>query len=240
MVAVDVPVTGSPYVAETIRHGVELAASNLNGGGGILVGTQRYRLVVKLYDNHLSARDAVADTRRALDAGALALVTDGTGVDATWQIAARDHMPICIGYDGGTGLVDPSKRPNVFRIAPTNHGIAFRYGEYLIPKHLKVALVHDDSAYGQEGASDMDRAFSENPGSVATRMTVPAGRPTSRLRSSACAARGRPRSSCGANRLRSRPCSPRPAASAGRFPSTPRRRGPTRSSASSSQTTRAG
>jgi branched-chain amino acid transport system substrate-binding protein len=175
VVAVDVPVTGSPYIAQTIRHGVELAASNLSGGGGILVGTRRYRLVVKLYDNHLSARGAVADTRRALDAGALALVTDGTGVEATWQLAQRDHMPINIAYDGGTGLVDSAKRPNVFRIAPTNHGIAFRYAEYLIPKHLKVALVHDDSAYGQEGASDLDRAFSENPGSVATRMTVPAG-----------------------------------------------------------------
>jgi branched-chain amino acid transport system substrate-binding protein len=175
VIAVDVPVTGSPYIAQTIRHGVELAASNLNGGGGILVGTHRYRLVVKLYDNHLSARSAVADTRRALDAGALALVTDGTGADATWQLAERDHMPISITYDGGTGLVDPGKRPNVFRIAPTNHGIAFRYAEYLIPKHLKVALVHDDSAYGQEGASDMNRAFAENAGSVATRMTVPAG-----------------------------------------------------------------
>jgi branched-chain amino acid transport system substrate-binding protein len=175
VVAVDVPVTGSPYIAQTIRHGVELAASNLSGGGGILVGTHRYRLVVKLYDNHLSSRDAVADTRRALDAGALALVTDGTGVDATWQLADREKMPIAITYDGGTGLVDPVKRPNVFRIAPTNHGIAFRYAEYLIPKHLKVALVHDDSAYGQEGASDLDRAFSSNPGSVATRLTVPAG-----------------------------------------------------------------
>ena len=60
VVAVDVPVTGSPYIAQTIRHGVELAASNLNGGGGILVGTHRYRLVVKLYDNHLSARQAFA------------------------------------------------------------------------------------------------------------------------------------------------------------------------------------
>jgi ABC-type branched-subunit amino acid transport system substrate-binding protein len=175
VVAVDVPVTGSPYMAQTIRHGVELAASNLNGGGGILVGTHRYRLVVKLYDNHLSSRSAVADTRRALDAGALALVTDGTGVNATWQLAQRDHMPICITYDGGTGLVDAAKRPNVFRIAPTNHGIAFRYAEYLIPKHLKIGLVHDDSAYGQEGASDLDRAFSENPSSVAMRMTVPAG-----------------------------------------------------------------
>jgi branched-chain amino acid transport system substrate-binding protein len=175
VIAVDVPVTGSPYIAQTIRHGVELGASNLNGGGGILVGTHRYRLVVKLYDNHLSARSAVTDTRRALDAGALALVTDGTGVDAMWQLAGRDHMAICIAYDGGTGLVDPSRRPNVFRIAPTNHGIAFRYAEYLIPKHPKIGLVHDDSAYGQEGASDLDRAFAENLGSVAIRMTVPAG-----------------------------------------------------------------
>jgi len=175
VIAVDVPVTGSPYVAQTIRHGVALAANNLNSGGGIVVGTHSYRLAVKLYDNHLSARQAVEDTRRALDAGAVAIVTDGTGVDATWQLANRDHVPICITYDGGTGLVDVEKRPNVFRIAPTNHGIAFRFAEYLIPKGLKVGLLHDDSAYGQEGAADVGRAFSGNPRSVAIRMTLPFG-----------------------------------------------------------------
>ncbi len=175
VIAVDVPVTGSPYVAQTIRHGVALAANNLNSGGGIIVGTHTYRLAVKLYDNHLSARQAVEDTRRALDAGAVAIVTDGTGVDATWQLADRDHVPICITYDGGTGLADAAKRPNVFRIAPTNHGIAFRFAEYLIPKGLKVGLLHDDSAYGQEGAADIGRAFSGNPRSVAVRMTLPLG-----------------------------------------------------------------
>ena len=40
MIAVDVPVTGSPYVAQTIRQGVELATSNLNGGGGVRVGSR--------------------------------------------------------------------------------------------------------------------------------------------------------------------------------------------------------
>src|SRR5947207_12919099 len=175
VIAVDVPVTGSPYVAQTIRHGVALAANNLNSGGGIVVGTRPYRLAVKLYDNHLSARQAVEDTRRALDAGAVAIVTDGTGVDATWQLANRDRVPISLTYDGGTGLVDAEKRPNVFRIAPTNHGIAFRYAEYLIPKGLEIGLLHDDSAYGQEGAADVGRAFSENPGSVALRMTLPFG-----------------------------------------------------------------
>jgi ABC-type branched-subunit amino acid transport system substrate-binding protein len=177
VIAVDVPVTGSPYIAQTIRQGVELATSNLNGGGGLLVGKTTYHLDVKLYDNHLSARQAVEDTRRALDAGAVAIVTDGTGVDATWQLAKQKGVSICITYDGGTGLVDAEKRPNVFRIAPTNHGIAFRYAEYLIPKKLKVGLLSDDSAYGREGAADVAHAFSGNPENVALKLTVPAGQP---------------------------------------------------------------
>ena len=175
VIAVDVPVTGSPYIAQTIHHGVQLAADSLNGGGGVRVGSRNYRLVVKLYDNHLSARRAVENMRRALDAGAVAVVTDGTGVDATWQLAGGKGVAICIAYDGGTGLVDAEKRPNVFRIAPTNRGISFRLAEYLIPKKLKVGLVSDDSAYGRQGATDVARAFSANPGSVALKLTVPAG-----------------------------------------------------------------
>ena len=69
VIAVDVPVTGSPYVAETIRQGVELATSNVNGGGGVRVGSKSYLVKVKLYDNHLSARTAVENARRAIDAG---------------------------------------------------------------------------------------------------------------------------------------------------------------------------
>ena len=43
----------------------------------------------------------------------MAVVTDGTGIDATWQIARPDGVAICIAYDGGTGLVDAAERPNV-------------------------------------------------------------------------------------------------------------------------------
>jgi ABC-type branched-subunit amino acid transport system substrate-binding protein len=175
VIAVDVPVTGSPYVAQTIRQGVELATSNLNGGGGVRVGDKSYLLDVKLYDNHLSARTAVEDARRAIGAGAVTIVTDGTGVDATWQLAKRAGVSIAITHDGGTGLVNAETRPNVFRIAPTNHGIAFRYAEYLIPKKLKIGLLSDDSAYGREGAADIGRAFSGNPDSVALKLTLPAG-----------------------------------------------------------------
>jgi branched-chain amino acid transport system substrate-binding protein len=239
VIAVDVPVSGSPYVAQTIHQGVELAASSLNAGGGIRAGDRSYLLKVKLYDNHLSARQAVEDTRRAMDAGAAAIVTDGTGVDATWEIARRDGVSICITHDGGTGLVDAAARPNVFRIAPTNHGIAFRYAEYLIPKKLKVALLSDDSAYGRQGAADVSRAFSANPASVALKLTLPAGQPDVSpqiLRTR----RSGPRSSSGGSRRRSPRCSRRRAASAGTFPCTRRRRVPTRSSASSSPTIRTG
>jgi ABC-type branched-subunit amino acid transport system substrate-binding protein len=96
-------------------------------------------------------------------------------VDATWQLASDKDVAICITYDGGTGLVDVEQRPNVFRIAPTNRGIAFRLAEYLIPKKLKVALLADDSAYGRLGAADVERAFSQNPEAVATKLTLPAG-----------------------------------------------------------------
>src|SRR4051794_27662908 len=173
LVAVDIPVTGSPYIAQTIRHGVDLATSGINSGGGLIVGNRSYQLDVKVYDNHLSARRAVADTRSALDADAVAIVTDGTGLDATWQIAAKEHVPVGIVYDGASGLVDPQSRPNVFRIAPTNHGMAFRYAEYLIPKHLKIAFLTDDTGYGRAGRASLYRAFSENPGSVVAKIQIP-------------------------------------------------------------------
>ena len=84
-------------------------------------------------------------------------------------------MPIAITYGGGVDLVDPEQRPNVFRIAPTDHGIAFRLAEYTIPKRLKLALIHDDTTYGQDGARALDLAFSRNTESVALKLTVPAG-----------------------------------------------------------------
>ena len=69
-----------------------------------------------------------------------------------------------------------AKRPNVFRIAPTNRGIAFRYAEYLIPKKLKVALARATTARtAAQGAADVARAFSGNPEAVATKLTLPAG-----------------------------------------------------------------
>jgi branched-chain amino acid transport system substrate-binding protein len=173
-IAVDAPFSRSPYIGQTIARGVELAASEVNVGG-VPTPDGNYTLKVKRYDNALSPRKALSNIRRAISDGAVAIVDDGTGVDAGWQTANEDGVPVGITYDGGGGLVDLERRPNVYRIAPTNRGIAFRLAEYTIPKGLKLALIHDDTTYGQQGGASLDEAFSRNPEAVATKLTVPAG-----------------------------------------------------------------
>jgi branched-chain amino acid transport system substrate-binding protein len=174
VIAVDAPFSRSPYIGQTIARGVELAVSEINQAG---LGTSDavYKLKVKRYDNALSPRKALGNVRRAIADGAVAVVDDGTGVDASWEVANKAKVPICITYDGGNGLVDLERRPNVFRIAPTDRGISFKLAEYTIPKGLKLALMHDDTTYGQEGADALDQAFGSNPEAVATKLALPAG-----------------------------------------------------------------
>ena len=102
----------------------------MNQGDGIPVGTDRLHVKVKRYDNALSPRIAVANIRHAIADGAVAIVDEGTGVDASWERAKGGRHADRIVYQGAASLVDPKKRPNVFRIVPTDHGIAFRFAEY--------------------------------------------------------------------------------------------------------------
>lgn len=169
VVAVVAPFSRDAYLGTTIGNGTQLGLQNVV----VPVGHDLYRLKVVRYDDAGSPSRAVVAVRRAVAAKAVAIVTDGTGVNASWRIADRAHVPVAIVYDGGEGLVDPVSRPNVFRIAPTNHGIAFRLAEYLVPKKLKVAFLTDDTGYGREGRASLDKAFAQNPGSVVARIQVP-------------------------------------------------------------------
>lgn len=171
VVVVNAPFSKTPYLGRTIENGVKLAASEINAPG-LKIGSDSYELDVQVMDNALSPARAVADVRRAVGRHAVAIVDEGTGVDASWRVA-RD-TPIGIVFQGGNGLVDAETRPNVFRIAPTDHGIAFRLAEYLIPKKLKIALLHDDSEYGAAGRDALSSAFSRDRGSVAIDETLPA------------------------------------------------------------------
>jgi branched-chain amino acid transport system substrate-binding protein len=172
LVVVNAPFSRTPYLGQTIENGARLAATEVNATG-ISVGGKHYVLAIRTADSGLSPAQAVSNVRHAVDEHAVAIVDEGTGIDASWRIAAKKGVPICVVFEGGHEIVDPATRPNVFRIAPTDHGVAFRLAEYLIPKGLKVGLLHDDSDYGVAGESELKRAFSENPSSVAIDETVP-------------------------------------------------------------------
>ncbi len=176
-IAVNAPFTGAPYVANSIAQGVELGVQTGTKDGVISVGDKAYRIRVQKLDNELSPGRALRNVRLAIDEHALAVIDEGTGVDASWQPAEQAHLPIGIVYQGGSDLVDPVKRPNVFRIAPTDSGLAYRLGEYLIPKGLHVALMTDDTGYGRQGAAALAKAFALDPKNVAARIDLPAGQP---------------------------------------------------------------
>jgi branched-chain amino acid transport system substrate-binding protein len=171
-VVVNAPFSRSPYLGRTIENGARLAAGEVNASG-IRIGDKTYDLDVTTMDTGLSPARAVANIRRAVGRHAVAVVDEGTGVDASWRIANAAGIPIGVVFEGGRQIVDPIARPNVFRIAPTDHGIAFRLAEYLVPKGLKLALLHDDSDYGAAGEQALTSAFSQNRSSIAIDETLP-------------------------------------------------------------------
>ena len=174
-VVVNAPFSRTPYVGETIARGAELGAQEVSAAGGIVTTKGTYDIRIVRADNALSPQRAVANVRDAVRDDAVAIVDEGTGVDASWELARDARLPLAVTYQGGTGLVDPETRPNVFRIAPTDRGISFRLAEYLVPKGLRIAILTDDSGYGREGRKALTKAFGSNPEAVALRAEVPAG-----------------------------------------------------------------
>jgi branched-chain amino acid transport system substrate-binding protein len=170
LIVVNAPFSKSPYLGDTIANGVTLAAQGL---GRVKAGDHEYTLEVRRMDTGFSPARAVRNVRRAVADGAIAVVDEGTGVDASWRPANDAHLPICIVFQGGSGLVDPAARPNVFRIAPTDRGMSFRLAEYLVPKGLRIAILTDDTGYGQEGKAALDTAFASSSNAVAARIGLP-------------------------------------------------------------------
>jgi branched-chain amino acid transport system substrate-binding protein len=172
-VAVNAPFSQSSYVGHTILNGVRLAAHNIDANGGIQAGDHTYTVKVEHFDNELSTTQAIANVRQAVASHDVAIVDEGTGINGSWPIANSAGVPMGIVYQGGEDLVNAKTRPNVFRIAPTDEGLSFRLASYMIPKHLKIAIITDDSLYGTEGSVALHRAFALNKSSVTSWIEVP-------------------------------------------------------------------
>jgi ABC-type branched-subunit amino acid transport system substrate-binding protein len=162
VIVVNVPLARSGALSQQIVNGATLAVEQINAAGGVQIGSGRVRLRVQTLDSGSSPQQSASNAREAVRLKAVAIVDEGTGVDASWRIANDAKIPIGIVYQGAMGLIDPVERPNVFRITPTDRGVAFRLAEYMIPKGLKTGILYDDTSYGAGGIEALNRAFQRN------------------------------------------------------------------------------
>jgi branched-chain amino acid transport system substrate-binding protein len=162
-----------PYVGKFTLQGAQLAAEEVNRAGGVSVGGKKYQVKLEALDNGLSPTISLDNVRKAVSEKAVAIIDDGYTVNDTYQAAAAAGIPILIDYDTNAELVDTARRPNVYRIAPPDDAMAMHLASYLAPRHLRLALVHDDSEYGRDGARQLTDAFGKASAQLAPNVELP-------------------------------------------------------------------
>ncbi|HVE64111.1 MAG TPA: ABC transporter substrate-binding protein [Mycobacteriales bacterium] len=174
-VVVSAPLTRSPWVGEFLDRGARLATEEINAAGGIEVGDVKLKIELDVRDHAGSAQTAQAHARDAVDKGAALLISDGIGAVAVSQVTGPAALPTVITFEGGTDLVDEDSRPTLFRLAPANRPMTMRLADYLADRASKVAVLHDDTSYGQDGAAELAKAFARNETAVVATVEIPAG-----------------------------------------------------------------
>jgi ABC-type branched-subunit amino acid transport system substrate-binding protein len=170
LIVVSAPLTAQPWIGEFLDKGARLAAKQ--------VAAEKGRHVrVEVLDNGGSAQTAAANARRAVQEGAVALITDGVGAEAIAAITDPVKLPVFITFDGGASFIDPKKHPTLFRMAPANQAMCRRLADYLADTQpgKTFALLSDDSTYGREGLANVKADLLHDEVRVVSEQTVPEG-----------------------------------------------------------------
>ncbi|MDQ1747112.1 MAG: branched-chain amino acid transport system substrate-binding protein [Frankiaceae bacterium] len=172
---VSAPVSTSPWIARFERNGAELAASQLNAHGGITYGGAKHHVVVTVLDNAGSPQQVAAHARQAVSDHAAALIIDGVGAAAVADVTGPAGLPTFVVFDGGASIVDPVKRPTIFRLAPADKFMTLRLADYLAAKHPQVGIIVDDTSFGTDGLASLQSAFARDEIKVRSKSVVPSG-----------------------------------------------------------------
>ena len=159
VIYVDAPFASSAWVGRVGQQGAQVAADQINNRTGVVVAGRSYRIKIRTADNNGSPEQALATIRAAAAEKAVGVIDDGSTVSATADAARQAGLPLLVYFDGTSGIVDTTSRPNVFRLAPANQALADRLGSYLAAKGTRIVLVSDDSAYGVDGAQQLRRTL---------------------------------------------------------------------------------
>ena len=101
------------------------------------------------------------------------LLTDGTGATAIGDLTDRAHIPAFIVFEGGAQLIDPKRHPSVFRLAPADAIMTRRLADYIANQRPKVAMLTDDSGYGEQGRAALRDAFGVDEVQVVSDQVIP-------------------------------------------------------------------
>src|SRR5205823_14128469 len=127
-VGVAAPLTTAPWIGTFMERGARLAVDQVNGHG---IGPSHRKLRLRVLDDGGSPRAAADDARQAAAAHAAALITDGVGAGAVADVSDPAHVPVFVVFDGGSSIIDPTKRPTLFRIAPADKVMGRRLADYV-------------------------------------------------------------------------------------------------------------
>jgi ABC-type branched-subunit amino acid transport system substrate-binding protein len=158
-VIISAPVSTEPWIARSLERGARLAVEDVNERGGVRVGGEERPLELVVLDHAGSPANALAHARQAVRDRAAVLITDGTGVTSVADVTDAAKLPVFICFEGGQDLIEPQLRPSLFRLAPADAVLARRLADYIANALPKVAMITDDSGYGEQGRKALSESF---------------------------------------------------------------------------------
>lgn len=174
-IAVSAPMSTSPWVAQFISRGAQLAVDEINAAGGVKVGKVTRALRIIELDNRGDVQRALSDARQAIGKKSAALITDGVGAVAVAGVTGPAKLPTFVTFEGGEDIVDETARPTLFRMAPANKPMAVRLTDYLAGRKPRIALLTDDSGYGRDGRRDLTAAIRRDKLTLVTSVELATG-----------------------------------------------------------------
>jgi ABC-type branched-subunit amino acid transport system substrate-binding protein len=172
-VVVSAPVSTEPWIARSIERGARLAVDEINADGGVQLKAGKKRLKLVVLDNGSSPASALANAREAVNRHAAALLTDGTGAVSVASVTDPAKLPVFVLFEGGSGLIDPQAHPSLFRLAPADAIMTRRLADYIANAGPKVAMLTDDSGYGEQGRAALRDAFGVDEVRVVSDQVIP-------------------------------------------------------------------
>jgi branched-chain amino acid transport system substrate-binding protein len=172
-IAVNVPVSADAFVSGAIRRGADLAVKEANARGVTIAGA-RHTLAIKVYDDNGLPAQSAENVSSAISDHAVAVIEDGIGAATSSSRSAAAGVPEIDIANGTAALMDPTGRPALFRLGIANDAAATRLGAYLAQITRNVAIIHDDSDSGRDGANQLAMSLATAGAAAGPSIEVPA------------------------------------------------------------------